>query len=97
MAIYKAGPEFLAGLDAHPKPFAQCLGWIENRDAVRAVPGDPPPTENNGTGRPRKASTLESCVPNVEARGIIENVPSEGWATVTWRHRRTGHTMQWSP
>ena len=97
VVVFDAGygdqPSLLDGLESRRMAYGAAVSGIVRfrlADAVRADSGDPPAPEYRGTGRPRKASTLETRVASQEARAIIENAPPEDWETVTWRQGRKG-------
>ena len=59
-------------------------------EAVDADPGDPPPPEYSGKGRPRKQSTLEERLPSLEAQAILSALPPEAWRQIAWREGTKG-------
>ncbi len=84
---------FLDGLEARQLPYGAAVGVAVRfrlAEAVEADPGDPPPSEYSGKGRPRKASTLADRIPCLEARTILDALPPEAWNRTAWREGAKG-------
>ena len=84
---------FLDGLEARQLPYGAAVGVAVRfrlAEAVEADPGDPPPSETSGKGRPRKASTLADRIPCLEARTILDALPPEAWGRTAWREGAKG-------
>lgn len=92
-AGYGDQPTFLDGLEERNLPYGVGLAVSEQfrlAEALEADPGDPPPPQHRGKGRPRKTSALEDRVPKLEVRAILDELPSEAWSQIAWREGTKG-------
>ncbi len=84
---------FLDGLEARRLPYGAAVGVAVRfrlAEAVEADPGDPPPSEYSGKGRPRKTATLADRIPCLEARMILDALPPQAWSRTAWREGAKG-------
>ncbi len=92
-AGYGDQPAFLDGLEDRKMAYGVGLAvsvQFRLAEAVEADPGDPPPLEHLGKGRPRKPSALEDRVPTLEVRAILDELPPEAWGRIAWREGTKG-------
>ena len=92
-AGYGDQPAFLDGLETRRMAYGVGVAVATRfrlAEAVEADPGDPPPREYSGKGRPRRASTLAERIGSLEAKAILDGLPAEAWRPVAWREGSKG-------
>ena len=92
-AGYGDQPAFLDGLETRRMAYGVGVAVATRfrlAEAVEADPGDPPPREYSGQGRPRKAATLADRIPCLEAQRILAAQPLQAWSRTAWREGSKG-------
>ncbi len=92
-AGYGDQPAFLDGLETRQMAYGVGVAVATRfrlAEAVEADPGDPPPREYSGKGRPPRASALADRIPCLEAQRILAAQPPEAWSRTAWREGSKG-------
>lgn len=92
-AGYGDQPAFLDGLETRGMAYGVGVAVSARfrlAGEVESDPGQSPPLEYSGKGRPRKNSTLADRVPCLEAQAILDDLPPEAWSRTAWRKGTKG-------
>lgn len=90
---YGDQPPFLDGLEIRELAYVVGVSVATRfrlTEQVQADPGEAPAPAYQGTGRPRKAPSLEQRIPSQRAGAILEALPEDAWTRVAWREATQG-------